>query len=109
MVCKVSYGPLGGFVGRFGGGMALALSRGMQETKTAAETNHFDFTEDRWGNVTLECGDDTVFMQGDDAAAFLAEVQTIDEIWSTKGNPNPAIFEQYADHLDLLIDPYFAA
>jgi len=67
--------------------------------------SHYDYTDHGYG-VTLSNGQQTVFLQGDDASQFLSDVETIDEIWND-GNPNPGIFREYEDHLDLLIDPYF--
>jgi len=67
--------------------------------------SHYDYTDNGYG-VTLSNGQQTVFLQGDDASQFLSDVETIDEIWND-GSPNPGIFREYEDHLDLLIDPYF--
>lgn len=67
--------------------------------------SHYDYTDHGYG-VTLSNGQKTVFLQGDDASQFLADVEAIDEIWSDR-NPNPGIFDEYEDHLDLLIDPFF--
>ena len=67
--------------------------------------SQYDYTDHGYG-VTLSNGQQTVFLQGDDASQFLADVEAIDEIWSDR-NPNPGIFDEYEDHLDLLIDPFF--
>jgi hypothetical protein len=80
-----------------------------------SQMSHFDYTDLGYG-VRLEQPDidrenrayqRTVFLQGDDAAQFLAEMEKLDDIWLEGGNPNPDIFDCQEDHIDLLIEPYF--
>lgn len=67
---------------------------------------HYDYDDVGYG-VILRNGDETVFLQGDDASQFLKQIEELDTIWLEGGNPNPSIFESQEDHVDLLIDPYF--
>ena len=77
--------------------------------------SHFDYTDLGHGVRLIHPDIDrenrdyqrTVFLQGDDAAQFLDEMTQLDDIWLENGNPNPDIFDSQADHIDLIIEPYF--
>ena len=77
--------------------------------------SHFDYTELGHGVRLIHPDIDrryrdyqrTVFLQGDDAAQFLDEMNQLDDIWLEGGNPNPDIFDSQEDHIDLIIEPYF--
>lgn len=68
---------------------------------------HYDYNDLGYGvSLASPCGE-TVFLQGDDANEFLADMEEIDGIWESDGNPNPSIFESQECHIDLIIDQYF--
>jgi len=73
----------------------------------AKEANHYDYEDQGFGVLLKSPRGTTVWLQGDDANSFLSDVNDIDTIWYECGNPNPSIFKQVEDHIDLLIDAYF--
>ena len=71
------------------------------------EAKHYDYEDQSFGVLLKSPRGTTVWLQGDDANSFLSDVNDIDTIWYECGNPNPSIFKQVEDHIDLLIDAYF--
>ena len=71
-----------------------------------------DYDEDRFGNVLLMFADTTktVYLQGDDAASFLAEIDTIDRIWSRRSGKGYRhavwFYKSRGAHISDIIDQY---
>ncbi len=88
--------------------MSNPFSFDESDRDSSSSKKHYDYlTQGNGAFVTLkspECN--SIFLQGDDAAYFLEEIESLDNAWDN-GNPNPDCFDSYEDYQDVIISQYF--
>jgi len=68
---------------------------------------HYDYCDLGYGvSLISPCGK-TIFLQGEAESQFLDDLEIVDELWESEGNPTPSILDAHEDHIELVIGPYF--
>jgi len=71
---------------------------------------HYEYEVSGHGCIVTSPDGETVWLQGDDADYLMSQAEQIEALWIAWEfkAPESHVFESFEDHLDALLDGYFA-